>query len=299
MAGAGAHAADVAGVTRPADGYSADEVPALLALAVYALAYGWRARTLARRGRAVPARRVGCFAAGLLVLAGTVLSPLARLDDERLALHMLEHLLIGEVAALLLVLGLTGPLLAPLLRLPGLGRLRALAHPAVAFALWAATLWLWHLGVLFELALHHELVHGLQHTCFLLAGMALWMPLFGPFPKPEWFAPPAQIVYVLTFWLTGAALGNLFAWSSTALYASYPRLADESAAGAVMLVEEGTLALALLAWLALRWIREAGERQELAELAAAAGVALDERRLARAVTAGRGAELRRRLATHR
>jgi putative membrane protein len=286
-------------VARRAGGYSVGEVAALLALAVYALAYGWRARTLARRGRAVPAWRVGCFTAGLLVLAGTALSPLARLDDERLVLHMLEHVLIGELAALLLVLGLTGPLLAPLLRLAGLKRLRALAHPGVAFAVWAANLWLWHLGVLYEAAVHHELVHGLQHSCFLLAGMALWTPLFGPFPKRDWFGPPAQIVYVLAFWLTGATLGNLLAWSSTALYSSYPRLGDQSAAGAVMLIEEGVLTLALLAWLTWRWIREAGERQELAELAAAAGVAIDERRLARAVTAGRGPELRRRLAAGR
>jgi putative membrane protein len=283
-------------VTGGCRGYPSGSVTVLIALAAYGGAYGWRARTLSRRGRPVPAWRIACFAAGLLVLAGTALSPLARLDDERLALHMLEHVLIGDVASLLLVLGLTGPLLAPLLRLPGLDRLRALAHPAVAFALWAANLWLWHLGVLYEAALRDGLLHGVEHACFLLGGMALWTPLFGPFPKRDWFGPPAQIVYVLAVWLTGAGLGNLLAWSSTALYASYPSLADQSAAGAVMLVEEGALTLGLLAWLTWRWIREAGERQELAELAAAAGVAVDERRLARAVTAGRAAELRRRLA---
>lgn len=268
---------------------------ALPALAACGAAYGWRARALARRGRPLPAWRAGCFAAGLLVLAATALPPLARIDDERLAAHMLEHVLVGDVASLLLVLGLTRPLVAPLLRLPGVGRLRALAHPAVALALWAATLWLWHLGVLYEAALGSDLLHGLQHACFLLAGIALWMPLLGPLPKPAWFGPPAQLGYVLAVRLTGAALGNLLAWSATPFYGSYPRLADQSAAGAVMLVEESVVTVGLLAWLAWRWIRDAGERQELAELAAAAGVALDERRLARAVAAGRGAELRRRL----
>ena len=30
-------------------------------------------------------------------------------------MHMIEHLLLGDIAALLIVLGLTGPLIAPIL----------------------------------------------------------------------------------------------------------------------------------------------------------------------------------------
>src|SRR5215211_5948467 len=98
-------------------------------LAAYAVAYGWRARTLARRGRPVPAWRIACFIAGLVVLGAAVSEPVSRLAGERLAAHMAEHLLIADVASLLLVLGLTGPLLAPVLRIPGVDRLRLLGHP--------------------------------------------------------------------------------------------------------------------------------------------------------------------------
>jgi hypothetical protein len=62
-----------------------------------------------------------------------------------------------------------------------------------------------------------------------------------------------------------------------------------------MMVEESVVIVALFAWLALRWLRDAGERQELVELASARDLRLDERRVARAVAAGRGGELRRRL----
>ena len=47
-------------------------------------------------------------------------SPWAASADELFWAHMVEHLVLGDVGALLLVLGLTGPLLAPVLRLPGL-----------------------------------------------------------------------------------------------------------------------------------------------------------------------------------
>jgi putative membrane protein len=54
--------------------------------------------------------------------------------------------------------------------------------------------------------------------------------------------------------------------------------------------------VALFAWLFMKWMREGEERQEILELAGARGVELDERRVARAVAAGRGDDLRRRLA---
>ena len=264
-------------------------------LAAYALVYLRRARTLARRGRPVPPWRIACFAGGLGVLALALSPPIGGRDEQRLSAHMAEHLLIGDIASLLLVLGLTGPLLAPLLRFRAVARLRAASHPLVALPLWAANLWLWHLPVAYEAAVHHDLVHVLQHGLFLVLGANLWMPLFGPFPKPEWFGGAAQLGYVLAARLTSALLANLFVWSQTTFYPSYGDLSDQSTAGAIMMTEESVVMVALLAWLALRWISDAGQRQELVELAEARGVAVDERRVARAVAAGRGADLRRRL----
>src|SRR3954470_8338515 len=99
-----------------------DLLPPLL-LAAYAVPYGMRARTLRRRGRPVPAWRLACFTAGLVVLAGSVSPPVGEAADSRLAAHMAEHLALGDLAPLLLVLGLTGPLLAPALRLPAVRHL--------------------------------------------------------------------------------------------------------------------------------------------------------------------------------
>ena len=267
----------------------------LAILGLYAAAYLARARTLKGYGRPVSRWRAASFLAGLVVLGAAVSAPVAALASDRLAAHMAEHLLIGDVASLLLVLGLTGPMLAPLLRIPWIGRLRALAHPIPALTLWAANLWLWHLPVAYEGALHHDLVHVVEHGCFLLFGMNLWMPLFGPFPKPEWFGSAAQFGYILAVRLTGAALANLFVWSGAIFYSSYRAPGDQSAAGAIMMAEESVLLVGLTAWWLARWISDAGQRQELAELAETRGVTLGEQRIARAVAAGRADDLRRRL----
>src|SRR5919202_4157758 len=103
-----------------------------LAVAAYAVAYLVRARTLARRGRRVPAWRVACYLTGLVLVAGAVGGPFERLARSRFAGHMAEHLVIGDIAPLLIVLGLTSAVVAPLLRFRALERLRALGHPVAA-----------------------------------------------------------------------------------------------------------------------------------------------------------------------
>src|SRR5204862_5282259 len=122
-------------------------------LALAAARYGRRARTLARRGRPVPWPRLAAFAAGLLTLFVALASPIDTIAEERLfSVHMLQHLLLGDAGALLLVLGLDGRLLRPLLRLRFVYRLRFLASPLVALPLWAASFCAWHVPALFDAA---------------------------------------------------------------------------------------------------------------------------------------------------
>lgn len=273
-------------------------LPATIAGVLYAL----RVHALRGTPRAVSSLRQSAFYGGLAVIVGA-LTLTGGLSGELFTAHMVEHLLIADIGALLLVLGLTGPVLAPLLRKRAIDRLRVLAHPAVAFPLWAIDLYLWHVPALHEAAVRHEGVHALQHMGFVVFGANMWMALLGPLPQPAWFGNLARLVYVIAVRLTGAVLGNVFVFGSVfyTVYERGERLhglspgADQNAAGAVMMVESSLLTLGLFAWLFLRAAREGEERQELLDLAASRGVALTEARAARAVSAGRGAELRRRI----
>jgi len=217
---------------------------------------------------------------------------------------MVEHLLMGDIGALLLVLGLTAPLIAPLLRIRAIDRLRVLANPLVAFPLWMIDLYTWHLPVLYQAALLHPGIHALQHACFIGFGMNMWMCLFGPLPMPAWFGNVQKLGYILAVRLAGAILGNIFAWSGTVFYPDYAKgeaywhvspLTDQNIAGAIMMIEGSILTICLFAWLFLKTAREGEERQNLLDFARARGLELSDERAARAVSAGRGADLRRRL----
>src|SRR5271165_2780766 len=272
-------------------------------LALLGLLYARRVRTLARGGHPVPGWRQACFYSGLFVI-GAALTSLGSASQDLLYVHMIEHLLLGDIASLLIVLGLTGPLLAPVLRIRAFDRLRALTHPLVAFPLWAVDLYVWHLPVLYQAALRHSGVHALQHAMFLAFGINMWMCLFGPLPKPSWFGNLGKLIYIVAVRLAGTVLGNIFLWSGTVFYPFYIHgdalynispLADQNIAGAIMMVEESFLTLGLFCWLFLRTARESEERQDLLDFARARGLELTETRAARAVAAGRGAELRQRL----
>jgi cytochrome c oxidase assembly factor CtaG len=272
-------------------------------LAVFGLLYARRVSTLGRQGRPVPGWRQACFYGGFITI-GAALTSLGNDSQELLTAHMVEHLLLGDIAALLIVLGLTGPLIAPILRIKLFDRLRILAHPLIAFPLWAIDLYVWHLPVFYEAALRHSGVHALEHAMFLGFGINMWMCLFGPLPMPSWFGNLAKLGYIVAVRLTGTVLGNVFLWSGSVFYPFYTHgdavwhvspIADQNLAGAVMMVEESILTLCLFCWLFLRTARQGEERQDLLDFASSHGLQLTEERATRAVSAGRGAELRRRL----
>jgi cytochrome c oxidase assembly factor CtaG len=274
-------------------------IPGLLAIA-----YARRNLTLLRQGRPVPRARQWSFYGALTLMVVTLISPIGHISDELLSMHMVEHLLLADVGALLLVLGLTGPMLAPVLRIRAIDRLRALAHPAVALPLWALDLAVWHLPVLYQAALRNQSLHALEHAMFIAAGVNMWMPLFGPLPMPAWFGNAWRLGYIVAVRLLGALLANVFFWSGTVFYPYYAAgerywglspLSDQIAAGAVVMVEGSILTLILGAWLFLRTANQGEERQALLDFADVNGLELTEARATRAVAAGRGDQLRERL----
>ncbi|MBE2316441.1 cytochrome c oxidase assembly protein [Solirubrobacter sp. CPCC 204708] len=249
-----------------------------------------------------PAWRQWCFYGGLALMAVTLSSPLATMSEELFWAHMLEHLLIADLGALLIVLGLTGPVLAPLLR--AIPWLRAFGHPVVALVAWTANFYVWHLPALYQGAVSNDTVHALQHMLFVSFGIAMWMALLGPLPKPGWFGNGWKIGYIVAIRLIQSVLANALFWSSGVLYPQYARgqaewgisaANDQSAAGAIMMIEGSVITILLFGWLFLKAARESEERQELAELADRLGVEMAPERIARAVAAGRGAALRERI----
>ena len=257
-----------------------------------AFLYGRRVVTLRARGTEVPRWRIALFTTGIALLLIAFVSPVHRLGEQMFSFHMLQHVLLGDLAPLALLGGLTGPILRPVL--PFLYRFRFLAHPFVALPLWAVNLYLWHLPFLYEAAVRNDFVHALEHFCFFTGGLIMWLPVLETLPAPEWFGTGWKLGYIAVVRAVETVLGNVFFWAGSPFYNVYEHqnrlwglspLADQGMAGTVMMIEGSIVTLVALAWLFLRMASEGELRQQLLERG------LDPRAVRRAVRYGRGEDL--------
>ncbi len=178
LAHAGGHAESIASAW---EAPPAVLVGSALVLALFAQAFV----RLRRRGRADHAGwdRAALFGTAVALGALALVSPLDFIgEDYLLSAHMLQHVVIGDLAVALAIVAIRGPLtffllpaaiLAPLARM---GRLRTflrfLLRPKVAFALWAVVIAAWHVPAAYDYALTHKVVHDVEHLSFVVVGRA-------------------------------------------------------------------------------------------------------------------------------
>jgi putative membrane protein len=244
-------------------------------LAGVALAFGlyaigstrlWRRAGL---GRGLKRSEATCGAAGFVVLAGVLLSPLHHYSAEVFSAHMIEHELLMAVAAPLIVLG--NPVFAMLWAFSRIWRQRLgsvavsasiaaawrwLRRPLVATVLHGLAIWVWHLPSLFAYALAFELVHWLQHASFLLSALLFWSSLL------RVAAPGASLFYLFATATHSGTLGALLTFSGRAWYPSVaPELwgltamEDQQLAGLIMWIPVNLAYLTGALLLAARWLR--------------------------------------------
>jgi putative membrane protein len=252
-----------------------------LLLGASAVLYAVGVRRLWRRagaGRGVRRGHVLRFAAGWLVLAGALFSPIDALAERSFALHMAQHELLMLVAAPLFVLArpleawtwaMTPEIRRAASAMTHAGGLKPVwlastSHPG-AWCLHASALWIWHVPALFVAAVADPSLHVLQHACFLGSALLFWWSVLRHRSAGALFS-------VFTTMLHTGALGALLSlaahpWylapaQSTALGLS--ALEDQQLGGLVMWVP-GSLAY-LLAGLVLvaGWLSPMRARHDVA-----------------------------------
>jgi len=253
---------------------------------VPAMLYAAGLRTLwtrAGRGHGVSRARAACFAAGLIVTALALLSPLDAMSDALFSAHMVQHLLLIMVAAPLCVIGT--PLLAILWAFPSRRRralgawwrrarwvqavVRALTQPGAAFLIHFVLLWFWHFPRPYQAAVEHEPVHALEHLCFMGSAMLLWWVALQPTGRRRASEGSAILLMGGTLMQSGV-LGAVLMFAQSPWYPVHAAgtrawgttlLEDQQLAGLLMWIPASAIYLAAAAWLFLRWMR-ADERRE-------------------------------------
>ena len=265
-------------------------------LAVLALLYGRRAHTLSRRGHPVPGWRQALLLRRLRGDRGRPHRPRRRERGTALRAHDRAPAARATSAALLIVLGLTGPLLAPVLRIRFFDRLRVLTNPLIAFPLWAIDLYVWHLPVpLPGRAAPLRPCTRCSTRCSSASGSTCGCACSARCRCRAGSATSASSSTSSPCVSRARCSATSSCGRGRVFYPFYPHgdaalhispVADQNLAGAIMMVEESLLTLGLFCWLFLRAARESEERQDLLDFAHAQGLELTDARAARAVSAG-------------
>jgi putative membrane protein len=238
-----------------------------------------RARSPRRESQA-PVWRLCCFMAGVLVALLALVSPVDALADQLFFAHMVQHVLLLDLAPILAIVGLTKAILRPVTRAVHEleRRAGAIAHPAFAVLLYVTVIWAWHVPSAYDYAVRHPLVHVLEHISFVIAGSLYWWHLLSPIRARLRLEGMGPVIYMVTTKLFVGALGMGLAFAPSALYPYYAHRArvwgisaidDQSIAGLVMAVEQSLVmgvALAVLFMRALTESERAQQRRERYEL---------------------------------
>lgn len=174
----------------------------LTVVAIGGFAYTLGVRRLAARGRRWPVGRSVAFAAALVAFAAATLSGLAAYDTVQFSAHMTQHLLLGMVVPILLVVARpvtlvlqagTRPTQVMALRVLHHPVVRFLSEPIVAFVLFASTLWLLWFTPLYGLSTTHGAVHVALHAHFVVVGVLFYGAVLATDPRPVEAAPPTRV----------------------------------------------------------------------------------------------------------
>ena len=228
----------------------------IVVLAGLAVAYVLAAR------RYPPSRlRSALFFAGLSLAFFAVVSPVATIAVHYLvSAHLLQNVVLAEWTPALVVLGL-GPWVAGWVARNPITRF--LTRPIVALPLWLATYALWHVPFAYEAALGNDVLLGLEHLSYVVAGVGLWWPVFQDEP---WHLPSGgKAAYLFAAFVLASPLGLLLALLPSPLYDTYveaPRLwglkplQDQQIGGTLMAVSEAVVFFGLLVYFFVRFMAE-------------------------------------------
>ncbi|MFP5362571.1 MAG: cytochrome c oxidase assembly protein [Thermoleophilia bacterium] len=220
--------------------------------------------------------RLASFLAGMALVLVALVSPVDRLGEQLFLIHMTQHLLLLDLAPILVLLGLTKVLLRPLTRrLVNIERAAGpLAHPAFAIALYVATMAVWHLPAMYDAALELPVVHVLEHVCFGIAGGLYWWHLLSPIRARRRLGGMGPVVYMLATKVLVGLLGILLTFAPETIYDFYERqpgywglspATDQAVGGLIMALEQSIVMGVALVFLFVRALGESDRQDERAE----------------------------------
>jgi len=204
------------------------------------------------------------FFAGLLVMFGSLNGPIHDLSDDYLfSAHMVQHLLLTLAMPPLLLAGVPGPMLRPLLTRRGLAPIaRFFTRAPIAFVTFNLVIAVWHLPPFYNAAMANHNLHILEHLMFMAAAVLMWWPLLSQLPEFPRLAYPGQMLYSFLMSIPMSIIAVYIAMSDHVLYPAYsaaPRILplspieDQLLGALIMWIPGGLIFMIIMTVVFFKW----------------------------------------------
>ena len=211
-----------------------------------------------------------CFYAALATIFFSLNGWLHDLSDWYLfSAHMVQHLLLTLLMPPLLLVGIPGWMLRPLVKRPAIGTVaRILTKPKVCFATFNLVVALWHVPIFYNAAVESHAIHIVQHLMFMAAAVMLWWPVLSQLPELPRLSYPMQMLYLFLTTLPMSVVAVFITYSRNLLYPGYsaaPRILgitpmeDQLIGGLIMWIPGGLVFFAVISVIFFRWQNHGAE----------------------------------------
>jgi len=238
-------------------------ISTVIGLAILGAIYLWRARQ-AGEGQTVTGARKILFFSALFLIFASLNGPLHDLSDDYLfSAHMVQHLILTLAMPPLLIAGVPGWMLRPLLKNRVLGPIaRTITKPVWCFIIFNLAIIVWHLPMFYNAAMANHNIHIVEHLIFMSAAVLMWWPLTSQLPELPRLPYPGQVLYCFLMTLPMSIVAVYITLADHILYPAYssaPRIFpispmdDQMLGGLIMWVPGGLIFVIIMSVVFFKW----------------------------------------------
>ncbi len=233
----------------------------VIGIAALAALYVWAEKKI---GKTASVGQRVYFFSGLLLLFASLNGPIHDLSDDYLfSAHMVQHLLITLAVPPLLLAGVPGWMLRPILSRRGIAPVaRFFTRAPICFVVFNLMIAAWHLPQFYNAAMANHNLHIVEHLMFMAAAVLMWWPLMSQLPEFPRLAYPGQMLYAFLMSIPMSIVAVYIAMADHVLYPAYsaaPRvlpltpLEDQLLGALIMWIPGGLIFIVIMTVVFFKW----------------------------------------------
>ncbi|SHE37445.1 putative membrane protein [Seinonella peptonophila] len=200
-------------------------------------------------------------------------SPLVLLAHELFSMHMLQMSLLYIVMPPLLLLGMPGWLIRPIIQIKWIKKIvQFFTRPLVSLFLFNGLISLYHVPVVFDAIMKEMIYHNISHFILLVMAIFMWWPILCPISEMDYLKPLRKLGLIFANGVLLTPACALIIFADHVLFNSYAEMSqlvpimsprdDQQLGGVIMKIIQEIVYISAIGAIFIQWIRLQKEKDK-------------------------------------